>query len=226
MSEITKPKNNSKSESESDSENEIDSTVCSDTKSNYNLNINEDTATMNKQLKNESDKLNYDLANADPDITNRPTKVIKIDKKLLKTLIIEWLSLDDQIKSYRDTIKEITEEKNQFESQILELMGELKQQTILTDKGNIIRNVKEAKGPLTPDLIKSTLSELLKCADTASTYTNHIMEKRQTKEKVNLKRERIGNKNKKNPTVPGQKITRPKTSKTNKKADLEDPLDV
>ena len=65
-----------------------------------------------------------------------------IDKNTLKTFIIEWLSLDDQIKTYRDTIKELTDEKNQYENQILDLMNVLNQDKIQTDKGNIEKNIK------------------------------------------------------------------------------------
>ena len=119
---------------------------------------------------------------------NGPIKICQIDKNMLKTLIVEWLSLDDQIKSYNEVVKDLKEEKKQFESQILELMGTLKQEVILTDKGNLTRTVKESKEPLTPDLIKATLSEILKCTQTADTYTNQIMEKRKVKETVNLKR--------------------------------------
>ena len=90
-------------------------------------------------------------------------KVINIDKNVLKTLIIEWLALDDQIKVYRDFIKDKTEEKKQYEEKILELMKILDQEIILTDKGNITKNIKESKGPLTPELIKNTLTDLLKC---------------------------------------------------------------
>jgi hypothetical protein len=118
-------------------------------------------------------------------------KIVTVDKTVLKGIIIEWLALDDQIKSYRDIMKEMTEEKRQFEAQIIDLMTELKQDMILTDKGNITRNVKEMKGPLTPELIKTTLSDLLKCPETADTYTNQIMEKRTKKEIIGLKRKEI-----------------------------------
>jgi hypothetical protein len=73
----------------------------------------------------------------------------------------------------------------------------LNQEIILTDKGNITRNVRESKSPLTPELIKNTLTDLLKCGTTADTYTNNIMEKRTKKETVTLKRKDIVEKKKK-----------------------------
>lgn len=151
---------------------------------NSALDINADTPTMNNQLANHMDKVNDKIK----DKSAGPKKICQIDKNLLKELIVEWLALDDQIKTYRDTIKDMTDEKKQFEAQILEVMGTLEQETIITDKGNISRNVKESKSPLTPDLIKSALAEILKCTQTADTYTNQIMEKRTTKETVSLKR--------------------------------------
>ena len=158
---------------------------------NSALDINADTETMNDQLDRHMAKQNKQNKNSDSDT---PKKICQIDKNMLKTLIIEWLSLDDQIKSYNEVVKDLKEEKKQFESQILELMGTLKQEVILTDKGNLTRTVKESKEPLTPDLIKATLSEILKCTQTADTYTNQIMEKRKVKETVNLKRKDVDGK--------------------------------
>ena len=90
------------------------------------LDINADTETMNKQLNNNLEKTNPE--------TSTNNKVIKIDKNILKTLIIEWLALDDQIKTYKEFIKDKTDEKKQYEEQILELMKVLNQEIILTEK--------------------------------------------------------------------------------------------
>ena len=150
------------------------------------LDINADTETMNDQILKHIDK--GDKFNSD----DVPKKIIKINKEIFKTLIIEYLSLDDQIRSFKETIKDKTEEKKQYESQILELMGTLKQNIIITDKGNLERSVKESKGPLTPELIKSALTDILKCSDTANTYTDAIVIKRPTKELIALKRKIIG----------------------------------
>jgi hypothetical protein len=155
------------------------------------LDMNADTETMNKQLNNNLTKNNQKISST----TNE--KIVKIDKNTLKTLIIEWLALDDQIKTYKEYIKDKSDEKKQYEDQILELMKVLNQEIILTDKGNITRNIKESKSPLTPELIKNTLTDLLKCPTTADTYTNNIMDKRTKKETVSLKRKDITEKKKK-----------------------------
>ena len=162
-------------------------------KSNENINdetdiildINADTETMNNQISNHMNKLNEKN-----NLVEEPVKkVIKINKEMLRTLIIEWLALDDQISTLRSEMKDKNEEKKQYEGQIIELMNAIKQEIILTDKGNISKNVRESKGPLTPELIKTTLAEILKSPETAETYTNHTMEKRVIKEKVSLKKE-------------------------------------
>jgi hypothetical protein len=158
------------------------------------LDINADTETMNNQLNNHMNN-NQKNNNQKNNIVNE--KVIKIDKQVLKTLIIEWLALDDQIKTYKEYIKDKSDEKKQYEEQILDLMKLLDQEIILTDKGNITRNVRESKSPLTPELIKNTLTDLLKCSATADTYTNNILEKRTKKETVALKRKDIRDKQKK-----------------------------
>lgn len=56
-------------------------------------------------------------------------------------------------------------------------MNLLEQDTIITDKGNISRNIRVSKGSLTPELIKTTLTDILKCSETADIYTNQIVEK-------------------------------------------------
>lgn len=181
--------------SDSDSPNSTDS----EKSSNSYFDINADTETMNNQLSKQMSKKNKsNQSNQSNQSTNddAPQKMIHIDKEILKTLIVEWLALDDQIKSFRDTIKDITEEKKQYETQLLDLMSVLNQEIILTDKGNITRNVKESKGALTPELIKTTLTDILKCSETADTYTNHIMDKRLIKESVNLKRQNLDDKKK------------------------------
>lgn len=186
------------------------------------LNIDADTETMNNQITKHMNKTNRE----NPKIDNSkeaPKRVIKIDKETLKTLIIEYLSLDDQIRSFKETIKDKTEEKKQYESQILELMGALKQDVILTDKGNLERSVKESKGPLTPELIKTTLTDILKCSETASSYTDAINDKRPTKESIALKRKIIGD-TKKSKTK-GQ-FTKIKGRGGKKKNNENDNLDV
>ena len=176
---------------------DIDNVLNSDNDSDGSaLDINADTETMNNQLDKHMKKHNKNI-NGDTNGDTEPKRVCQIDKNILKTLIIEWLSLDDQIKSYNEIVKDLKEEKKQFETQILDLMGALKQEIILTDKGNLTRTVKESKEPLTPDLIKATLSEILKCTQTADTYTTQIMDKRKVKEVINLKRKDADDKGKK-----------------------------
>ena len=187
------------------------------------LDINADTPTMNKQLANHMDQVNKSKEKSSDPNSNQPKKVCTIDKNLLKELIVEWLALDDQIKTYRDAMKDMADEKKQFEAQILEVMGALEQETIITDKGNISRNVKESKAPLTPELIKATLSEILKCTQTADTYTNQIMEKRTIKETVSLKRATTEKKQK------GKKNNNPNQTakkKQSRKKNNQEPTDV
>ncbi len=171
----------SASESDADTETETDVEDNSDNDHTAdNLNLNADTETMNNQLNNRLRKSQK---------TDTPAKsVIKVDKRMLKTVIIEWLALDDQIKTYRDTIKEMSEEKKQYEGKILDLMNALKQDTVITDKGNLTLNKKEMKGPITPELIKATLADLLHCGETASVYTEKIISNRPVKENISLKR--------------------------------------
>jgi hypothetical protein len=207
-------------------ENEIDEVLNSE--SDNPLDIDADTETMNNQLNKQMDKQNKKKQSQSKltDSDSEPKKICQIDKNTLKTLIVEWLSLDDQIKSYNEVVKDLKDEKKQFESQILELMGALKQEVILTDKGNLTRTVKESKEPLTPDLIKSTLAEILKCNDTADTYTNQIMDKRKIKEVVNLKRKEMDGKGKGKKGKGGAKQNGGRKPKGKKGDNNDEPVDV
>ena len=122
------------------------------------------------------------------------TSIITINRDKLKLLIVEWMALDEEIKNHKNIIKDMNDEKKQYETKILELMNILKEDTIITDKGNIIKSKRESKGSLTEDIIKSTLSEILKCQETAFNYTNILMEKRPIKEIINLKRKNFNKK--------------------------------
>ena len=86
------------------------------------------------------------------------------------------------------------DEKNQYEKQILDLMNTLNQNKIVTDKGNIERNIKLTKTQLTPEIIKITLTDLLNCQSTADSYTNQILDRRQMKEIISLKRNKVNKK--------------------------------
>lgn len=121
--------------------------------------------------------------------------IIKINKDNLKLSIVEWLKLDEEIKQHRNIIKDFIDEKKQYENKIIELMNILNEDSIITDKCNIIKNKKQSKGVLTQDIIKSTLTTLLNSEETADRYTNIIYEKRPFKETINLKRKDF-NKNK------------------------------
>jgi len=198
-----------------DNNEDIDNILDSDRNTEENvLDLNADTETMNSQL---NKQLAKNKNNSQSSGGTTPQKIVQIDRDTLRALIVEWLALDDQLKSYRDTMKDMTEEKKQYETQILELMTTMNQNSILTDKGNILKNEKESKTPLTPEHIKATLSELLKCPQTADTYTTQIMDKRQVKKVCNLKREDPNKKNRKD---------KGKKEKTHRKKKNEEPLDV
>jgi len=82
------------------------------------LDMDADTETMNNQLSNRMKKQNKKNSNSNSieDSDDGPKIICQIDKNTLKTLIIEWLSLDDQIKSYNDIIKDLKEEVRQLKS--------------------------------------------------------------------------------------------------------------
>jgi hypothetical protein len=164
----------------------IDDNNNDEAKDDDKLDIDADTETMNNQLHEGMKKVNKNVDGDEP-----PKKEIRVDRDMVRTLITEWLALDDQIKFCKETIKDKGDEKKQYEDKILELMDVLHQDVIITKKGNISKNVKQSKSPLTSDLIKATLFDILKDQGTAEEYTNRIIERRTMKENVSLKREKF-----------------------------------
>lgn len=137
--------------------------------------------------------------------TNKNRKVKKTEKKEdlniisieqidenLKILILSWIAKDEEIKEINENLKEMKDDKKQFENYILEYLeknNSIKNNTVITTKkGNIIKNVKDSKSAITPDLIQKTLTEILNDKDKAFIYTNEISNKRAVKQNINLKR--------------------------------------
>ena len=83
---------------------DIDNVLNSESDNQFD--IDADTETMNNQLNKQINK-QINKKNKLDDSDSLPKKICQIDKNTLKTLIVEWLSLDDQIKSYNEVVKDL-----------------------------------------------------------------------------------------------------------------------
>lgn len=114
--------------------------------------------------------------------------VEEIDETKFKELVISWVSIDDQVRKLSEKMRDLKNEKKQFEEYILAFMEKYEEDTITLHNGLLKRNVSQAKGALKEDIIQDAIKEITKDADKAYEMTKFIMEQRPVSEKVNLKR--------------------------------------
>ena len=105
-----------------------------------------------------------------------------------KKLVLSWVKLDDKIRSLNSELKDLKNEKSQFESHILDTMEKLNEDTVILTNGLLKKNVSQSKGALKEDTIQEAIQELTKDADKAYEMTQYIIQKRPVAEKISLKR--------------------------------------
>ena len=105
-----------------------------------------------------------------------------------KNSVVNWVSIDDKIKELNSKIKELKEEKKEDEVVIIEYLEKYNQDMIDITGGKLKKNVTKTQTPLKKDLISSALNELINDSHKAEEMTDFIFSKRQTKEKINLRR--------------------------------------
>ena len=115
----------------------------------------------------------------------------------LKEMIINWLSLDDKVKEIGATIKDLNNEKKQFESYILDYMTKLNKPIIETTSGKLMKDEKKTKKALKEDLVAIALTEITGDKLKAAEFTKYIFDKRPEVDSVKLKRMKIPIKGKK-----------------------------
>lgn len=122
------------------------------------------------------------------------------DKKLsleeFQKIIKEWLKVDDKIRDTNSIIKEMKVEKKQLEEFILDYIEKTDvNMTINLSNGYMHRSVQQRKSPINKDLILKTLNTVLNDSKKAEEMTETILNNRQVKEVVAVKRVIPKNKN-------------------------------
>jgi len=118
----------------------------------------------------------------------------KVTKEFRKN-VLKWVEIDDKIKHIRSTIKELNDEKKQFEGNIISYLTKVDEDSILIKDGQLSKNVSKGKEPLKKDNIHKALVELLNDSTKAMTMTEHIINSRPNKpEKISLKRVKVNDK--------------------------------
>jgi len=113
----------------------------------------------------------------------------------LKEMIINWLALDDKIKEISTSVKDLNNEKKQFESYILDYMTKLNKPAIDTTSGKLIKDEKKTKKALKEEIVTNALTEITGDKTKAAEFTKYIFDKRPEVENIKLKRMKLPTKN-------------------------------
>jgi len=112
-------------------------------------------------------------------------------KKKFKNIVIAWVQLDDKIKTINSELKNMKDEKKQYEDFILDFMEKYNENMITLSNGILKKNVSQTKQSINEEMINEAIEEFTKDAEQAYTITQKIIQKRQVNEKISLKRQVI-----------------------------------
>jgi hypothetical protein len=125
--------------------------------------------------------------------TNLETKESEVSeeelKKKFRNIVISWVQLDDKIKAINSELKNMKDEKKQYEDFILSFMEKYNENMITLSNGILKKNVSQTKQSINEEMINEVIEEFTKDVEQAYTITQKIIQKRQVNEKVTLKRQ-------------------------------------
>ena len=102
--------------------------------------------------------------------------------------IKKWVELDDKMRKIKENLKELTNQKKDFEIVILEEFEKLDTPVIAITDGKLRRNISKTQTPIKKDLIQKALLEYLKDETKTKEIIENMMKSRPIIEKINLKR--------------------------------------
>ena len=111
-------------------------------------------------------------------------------KSELKELVEDWLKADDGIKMLNEKTKIFKQEKKEAEEHILEIFDtyNMKDGLTVNNSDKLRKSTSSTKAPLKPDLVMTSIKDIVKKEDTALQITKHIFENRPKQERSYLKR--------------------------------------
>ena len=105
-----------------------------------------------------------------------------------KEMVKSWLDADEKINSFMKALKDLKDEKKQYENYIIEYMEENNNSEITITDGKLKKTLQKSKAGFNEKVIISALSEITKDEIKAKDITKVISQKRETKEKTFLKK--------------------------------------
>jgi hypothetical protein len=127
--------------------------------------------------------------------TNLETNVPEVEvseeelKKKFKNIVISWVQLDDKIKIINSELKNMKDEKKQYEDFILSFMEKYNENMITLSNGILKKSVSQTKQSIKEEMIQEVIEEFTKDMEQAYSITQKIIQKREVNEKVTLKRQ-------------------------------------
>jgi hypothetical protein len=127
--------------------------------------------------------------------TNLETKESEVEvseeelKKKFRNIVISWVQLDDKIKAINSELKNMKDEKKQYEDFILSFMEKYNENMITLSNGILKKNVSQTKQSINEEMINEVIEEFTKDVEQAYSITQKIIQKRQVNERVTLKRQ-------------------------------------
>jgi len=105
-----------------------------------------------------------------------------------KGMVKSWLETDTKINKLMTTLKELKDEKKQYENYIIDYMEENHNVEVSVPEGKLKKAVIKSKGGFNEKVILTGLSEITKDETKAKDITKVISQKRENKEKVFLRK--------------------------------------
>lgn len=105
-----------------------------------------------------------------------------------KEMVKSWLETDEKISKLTTTLKELKDEKKQYENYIIDYMEENHNVEVSVPEGKIKKAMLKSKGGFNEKVIITGLAEITKDETKAKDITKVISQKRENKEKIYLKK--------------------------------------
>jgi hypothetical protein len=102
--------------------------------------------------------------------------------------VLRWVEIDDDIRSIRAKVKELNDEKKQYEEQIISYLNKVDEESIVIKDGKLSKSVSKSQAPLKKENIHKSITELVGDSTKAMAITEHILNSRETTQKVRLSR--------------------------------------
>ena len=102
--------------------------------------------------------------------------------------VLKWVEIDDDIRSIRAKVKELNDEKKQFEEQIISYLTKVDEESIIIKDGKLSKSISKTQAPLKKEVIHKSLTELVGDSTKAMAMTEHIINNRETTQKIRLSR--------------------------------------